>query len=86
MPDLCAFHVDDETIYAAADAVQAAALYEHDTGAVCDEPDYPRALTAAELDASFPEVDEHERLTGGVTCLRMVLAAASEPGMIACNV
>lgn len=82
---LRAFHVDDETIYAALDAEQAAVLYEQDTGASCEDPDYPRELTPAELDAAIPELDENERMTGQETSLRAILDACTEPGMIACN-
>jgi len=81
-----AFHVDDETIYAAPSAEDAARQYESDTGAACEAEDYPRELTDAELDASIPEMDEHERLTGESTTLRACLAALGEPGMLACNV
>ena len=86
MSALKAFHVDDETIYAARDAEQAAVLYEQDTRAACEEPDYPRSVTGAGLDLSLAVLDEDERLTGGDTSLRAILATTTEPGMIACNV
>lgn len=86
MQNMKAFHVDDETMYAAIDAEQAAVLYEKDTGAACEGPDYPRELLDAELAAVVPVREEDECLTGADTTLRDILAVATEPGMIACNV
>jgi hypothetical protein len=77
MHALKAFHVDDETIYAALDADQASVLYMEDTGAECDAPDYPRELTDAELDVEVPELDSGERHTGRTTCVRAFLGAAT---------
>lgn len=86
MHKLAVYQVDDETFYAAIDAEQAAVLYEQDTGVACDESEYPRELSCAELDAALPELDGNERPTGGSTSLRSYLLEASGPGMIACNV
>lgn len=83
---LKAFWVDEETVYAALDAEQASVLYEHDAGIACEEPDFPRELSQAELDESVPALDDDERPTGASTRVRRALEAAREPGMIACNV
>lgn len=80
---LRAYQVDDDTIYAAIDAEQAAVMYERDTQMACDAPLYPRLLTEAELDATMPELDENEQFTGGDTSVRAFLADATEPGMLA---
>lgn len=83
---LRAFWVDDETVYAALDAEQAAVLYEQDAGIACEEPGYPRELNQVELDEPIPAIDDDERPTGDTTSVRRALEAAREPGMIACNV
>lgn len=83
MHELTAYQVDDETVYVAIDAEH---LYEQDTGVACEEPEYPKALSDAELDAAIPELDEDERPTGRSTCLRAFLLEATEPGMMACNI
>lgn len=80
---LKAFYVDEETIYAALDAEQAAVLYEQDTGIACDENEYPREVTKDELDAERPALDEDERLTGATTTLRSWLRGATAPGLLA---
>lgn len=82
---LKAFYVDDGTIYAAQDAFQAAVLYEQDTGLPCEEPEFPKELTASELDAPIPELDDDERLTGRSTSLRTWLTDSGLAGLIACN-
>ena len=84
-PLLKAFHVDEGMVYAALDAFQASVLYEQDTGLACDEPDYPKELSEAELDAPITEMDADDRPTGGTTSLRAWLERADRPGLIACN-
>ena len=77
------FQCDDSDLYAAVSAEQAAQLYEDMTGEKPDEG-YPRELTDAELDASQPEFDEDEQLTGGTTSVRQMLAEhGDEPGWLA---
>lgn len=79
---LRAYEMDDEpTIYAATSAVHAANLYAEVDGEL-PEDGYPRELEAAELDAEHPDTDEDERLTGGTTTIRKMLAAATEPGFL----
>ena len=85
MLELKAYRVNDDTVYAALDAEQAAVLYEQDTGVACEEPDFPEELSDQELDALFPETDEDERPTGKSTSIRAWLVEAKEPGMLACT-
>ena len=81
---LKAYACDDNDIYAAESAEQAAKLYED----MCDEkPDegYPRELTDAELDTRYPAFDEDERpIEGETTSVReMLVEHGDEPGWLA---
>lgn len=77
-----AFQVDDETVFAAGSAEQAAALFQEEFGEVCAYG-YPRELTDQELDQPFPVVDGDEQPMGENTSLREELRAQTEPGFLA---
>lgn len=80
---LKAFQCDDNDLYAAESAEQAAELYRDHVGEDPDEG-YPRELTDAELDAEQPEFDENECQTGGKTSVRQMLTEhGAEPGWLA---
>ena len=78
---LKAFQCDEYDTYAAESAEQAASLYLEQTGVEPEET--PRELTDEELDKEWPEFDEDERRTGGVTTIRKMLADnGPEPGWL----
>ena len=81
-PSLRAFHVDDETIYAAFSSAEAARLYLADTGEACEPGEYPKELTSVELDQPRTEFDEDERATGSTSSIRAWLAAQERPGFL----
>ena len=77
------YQCSDYDWFAALNAEQAADLYLAWTGD--DEPgeEYPRELTDAELDVEYPEFDENEQPTGGITSIRKMLAKhGNEPGWL----
>lgn len=81
--ELKAYQCSDYDWFAAVSAEQAADLYLAMTGD--DEPgdEYPRELTDDELDKEYPDFDENERLTGGTTTIRQMLAKhGDEPGWL----
>lgn len=80
---LKAFYVNDEELWCANSAEEAAADYLEETGEHCEDG-YPRELTDAELDAEQPEFDENEERTGGTTSVRKMLEEhGDEPGWLA---
>lgn len=67
--------------YAAENAEQAARLYLEQIGDELEE--LPDELTDEELDKEFPEFDEDESPTGGMTTFRKMLAEhGTEPGWL----
>lgn len=67
---LKAYEMDDEgTVYAAHDHNEA--INEFISDFCCEvDADYPRELTAAELDKDIPDYDEHNFKTGEMTSVR----------------
>ena len=84
---LKAYEMDDEgTVYAAYDGEHAVAEYENDSGCTVD-PNYPRELTKAELDKSFPEIGEYGEHTGDEVSVREWLQKKTVAGFLCggCN-
>lgn len=79
---LRAFVVSDREWFAARSAEEARAVYLAQTGCAVDE-DVFRELTDAELDETFPVMDEDECPTGETGTMRQWLAAMSGPGFLA---
>ncbi len=85
MSNLNAYAVGDSDVYAAHTAEQAVNL-ANDMHGIEDEPafsiDDVILLTDADLDKEYPEFDENEVATGGMTTIRHWLNEMNDPGWL----
>lgn len=85
MIELKAYAVGDSDIYAAEFAEQALSLANDMHGSEYDPPFSMKdvvELVDEDLDKEYPEFDEDERPTGGVTTIRIWLSETLTPGWL----
>ena len=79
-----AYQVDEITTFVANTPEEASELFREWCGDNCDADEgYPRELTDAELDFTYPAFDEDERRIPGRTwTIRQGVAEMTEPGYL----